>query len=142
MDAVEFLQHENPSTWAGVEHTNLGHKGQRQSTTPPSQDDKNNNKLRSFTNFLLKNEWYLLEVIPNQLVFRVKRAGRNMHKLAISEALEHMRQLSENEFENDNDEEIVFCDDEYVSVDEENISSDEDTVSNFPVQCTSRKIPF
>ncbi|GFW00912.1 uncharacterized protein TNCV_1761501 [Trichonephila clavipes] len=65
-------------------------------------------------------------------------AGRNMHKLTFSEALEHMRQLSEIESENDNDEEIIFSDDEYGPPDKENISSDEDTVSNFPAQCTIR----
>ncbi|GFX20164.1 hypothetical protein TNCV_1437241 [Trichonephila clavipes] len=53
---------------------------------------------------------------------RVKIAGRNMHKLTVSEVLEHMRQLPENESEKDNDEEIVFSDDEYVPPDEENIS--------------------
>ncbi|GFX42389.1 hypothetical protein TNCV_1519531 [Trichonephila clavipes] len=67
-------------------------------------------------------------------------SGRNMRKLIVSEALKYMRQLSENESENDNDEEIVSSDDECVPPDEENISSDEDTVSNFPVQCISRKI--
>ena len=66
-------------------------------------------------------------------------AGRNMRNLTISEALEYMRHLSENESKNKNDEEIVSSDDEYMPPDEENISSDEDTVSNFPVQCTSRK---
>ncbi|GFW28502.1 retrovirus-related Pol polyprotein from transposon opus [Trichonephila clavipes] len=55
-------------------------------------------------------------------------AGRNMRKLTVSEALEYMRQLSENESENDNDEEIVFSDDEYLPPDEENISLNEDTV--------------
>ncbi|GFX59399.1 hypothetical protein TNCV_4793351 [Trichonephila clavipes] len=48
----------------------------------------------------------------------VKMAGRNMRKLTVSEALEYMRQLSENESENDNDEEIVFRDDENVPPDE------------------------
>ncbi|GFU00334.1 hypothetical protein TNCV_4258781 [Trichonephila clavipes] len=66
-------------------------------------------------------------------------AGRNMHESTVSEALEYIRQLSENESENDNDEEIVFSDDEYVPPDEENIPSDEDNVSYFPVQCTGRK---
>ncbi|PRD32253.1 UNVERIFIED_CONTAM: hypothetical protein NCL1_21062 [Trichonephila clavipes] len=58
-------------------------------------------------------------------------AGRNMRKLTVSEALDYMRQLSENESENDNDEKIVFSDDEYLPPNEENISSDEDTVSHF-----------
>ncbi|GFW02175.1 uncharacterized protein TNCV_4144411 [Trichonephila clavipes] len=69
----------------------------------------------------------------------MKTAGRNISKLTVSEILEYMRQLSENESENENDEEIVFSDDVYVPLDEKNISSDEDTLSNFPVQCTSRK---
>ncbi|GFX89802.1 hypothetical protein TNCV_2246021 [Trichonephila clavipes] len=42
--------------------------------------------------------------------------------VGFNEALEYMQQLSENESENDNDEEIVFSDDEYVPPDEENIS--------------------
>ncbi|GFY35849.1 hypothetical protein TNCV_4842251 [Trichonephila clavipes] len=62
-----------------------------------------------------------------------------MRKLTVSEALQYRQQLSENESENGNDEEIVFSNDEYVPPDEENISSDEDTVSKFPVRCTSRK---
>ncbi|GFT61787.1 hypothetical protein TNCV_3862211 [Trichonephila clavipes] len=65
--------------------------------------------------------------------------GINMRQLSVSEALEHMQQLSENESENKNDEEIVFRDDEYVPPDEENISSEEDTVFNFRVQCINRK---
>ncbi|GFW41434.1 hypothetical protein TNCV_465251 [Trichonephila clavipes] len=64
-------------------------------------------------------------------------AGRNMHELTVTEALEYIRQLSGNESENDN-EEIVFSDDEYVPPDKENIPSDEDTISNFPEQCTGR----
>ncbi|GFQ96763.1 hypothetical protein TNCT_238021 [Trichonephila clavata] len=55
-------------------------------------------------------------------------AGRNMHKLTVSEVLEYMQKLSENESKNDNDEEIVFSDEEYVPPDEENISSYEDTI--------------
>ncbi|GFW87563.1 hypothetical protein TNCV_4485281 [Trichonephila clavipes] len=76
---------------------------------------------------------------PLEKFLRVLLAGRNVHKLTVSEALEYMRQLSENESEKDNDEEITFSDGEYVSSDEENISSGEVTVSNFPVQCTSKK---
>ncbi|GFW58227.1 uncharacterized protein TNCV_2634011 [Trichonephila clavipes] len=64
--------------------------------------------------------------------------GRNMHELTVSEALQYIRQLLENESENDN-EEIVISDDEYVPLDDENISSNEDTVPNFSVQCTGRK---
>ncbi|GFU49629.1 hypothetical protein TNCV_4143961 [Trichonephila clavipes] len=30
IDAGDFLQHENPPTWAGVEPANLGVQGQRQ----------------------------------------------------------------------------------------------------------------
>ncbi|GFU85105.1 hypothetical protein TNCV_1553681 [Trichonephila clavipes] len=66
--------------------------------------------------------------------------GRNMRKLTVSEALEYMCQLSENESENDNDEEITFSDDEYACSDEKNISSDEDTVSFFRVKLTSRNL--
>ncbi|GFX61980.1 hypothetical protein TNCV_276281 [Trichonephila clavipes] len=65
--------------------------------------------------------------------------GRNMRKLTVSEALEYMRQLSENESENNGEEEYVFSDDEYVPPNEENISSNKDTVFNIPIQCTSRK---
>ncbi|GFT51744.1 hypothetical protein TNCV_4440441 [Trichonephila clavipes] len=43
-------------------------------------------------------------------------AGRNMRKLTVSEALEYMRQLSKNESENDNGEEIVFSDDKYLKI--------------------------
>ncbi|GFV93127.1 hypothetical protein TNCV_2552181 [Trichonephila clavipes] len=68
---------------------------------------------------------------------RVTVAGRNVFKLIVSEALEYMRQLSENESVNGNDEEIALSNDAYASPDEENISSD--GVFNFPVQCTSRK---
>ncbi|GFW34598.1 hypothetical protein TNCV_952261 [Trichonephila clavipes] len=62
----------------------------------------------------------------------LKMAGRSMRKLTVIEALKYMRQLSENESENDNDDEIVYSDDEYVPSDEKNIPSDE-TISNFPV---------
>ncbi|GFY20129.1 uncharacterized protein TNCV_2148221 [Trichonephila clavipes] len=66
-------------------------------------------------------------------------AGRNMRKLTVSEALDYMRQLSENESENDNDEKIVFSDDEYLPPNEENISSDEDTVSHFVFNVLAEK---
>ncbi|GFW29243.1 hypothetical protein TNCV_741851 [Trichonephila clavipes] len=51
--------------------------------------------------------------------------GRNIRKLAVSEALEYMRHLSENQSKNGNDVENVSNNDEYVPPDEENISSDE-----------------
>ncbi|GFT01800.1 hypothetical protein TNCV_4205991 [Trichonephila clavipes] len=38
--AVDFLNHENPPTWAGVESTTLGAEGQRQSNhaTQPAHE--------------------------------------------------------------------------------------------------------
>ncbi|GFV22629.1 uncharacterized protein TNCV_2078191 [Trichonephila clavipes] len=62
-----------------------------------------------------------------------------VYHCTVSEALEYIRQFSENEFESDNDEEIVFSDAEYKPPDEKNISSDENRVSNYLVQCNSRK---
>ncbi|GFR26698.1 hypothetical protein TNCT_698361 [Trichonephila clavata] len=56
-------------------------------------------------------------------------AGRNICKLTVSEALEYLRQLSGNESENDNHEDIIFIDVEYGPPDKRNVSSDEDTVS-------------
>ncbi|GFX07500.1 hypothetical protein TNCV_5092141 [Trichonephila clavipes] len=35
MDAVEFLHHKNPPTWAGVEPANSGVQGQRQTVYGP-----------------------------------------------------------------------------------------------------------
>ncbi|GFX70118.1 transposable element Tc3 transposase [Trichonephila clavipes] len=37
MDVIDFLHHENPTIWAGVNPANLGIKGQHQTTTPPSR---------------------------------------------------------------------------------------------------------
>ncbi|GFV96678.1 hypothetical protein TNCV_3387711 [Trichonephila clavipes] len=35
MDAVDFLHHENPPTWAGVEPATLGAEGSDKPVTPP-----------------------------------------------------------------------------------------------------------
>ncbi|GFV97443.1 hypothetical protein TNCV_2039512 [Trichonephila clavipes] len=66
-------------------------------------------------------------------------AGRYTCKLTVSEALEYMPQVWKNEYENDNDEEIVISDGEYVPRMKKIFPY---PVPNFPVQRTSKKNYF
>ncbi len=51
---------------------------------------------------------------------------KNIRKLTISEALQYMQQLSDDESENGSCEDIVFSDEEYVPLNQECLSTDDD----------------